>query len=320
MKVEIWSDVVCPWCYIGKRRFESALGQFAHRDEVEVEWRSFELDPSATSVSVPGDGPGHAELIAAKYGMSLAQAEEAVASVTRAAAGEGLAFHLDRSLRSNTFDAHRLIHLGADRGLQGEAKERFMRAYFTEGEPVGDPETLVRLVVDAGLDREDVEGVLAGDEYADAVRSDEAEARALGISGVPFFVVDRKFGVSGAQPADQLLAVLERAWSERSPLTLVGAGQEASDEACGPDGCPVGGRAEGVGGSCHHRLVASRRLAALPHEARPRVTAGLCCGALLSSERGRSAHAYRSRKQCGRVRPPARAHRVLHARRRGPAG
>ena len=243
MKVEIWSDVVCPWCYIGKRRFESALAQFAHRDDVEVEWRSFELDPTTQSLSTPGEGPGHAELIASKYGMPLAQAEAAVASVTEAAAGQGLDFHLDRSLRSNTFDAHRLIHLAADHGLQDEAKERFMRAYFSEGEPVGDRAALVRLAVDAGLDGDDVERVLAGEEYADAVRSDEAEARALGISGVPFFVVDRKYGVSGAQPAEQLLQVLDRAWSERSPLTLVGAGAVGTagetDEACGPDGCPV---------------------------------------------------------------------------------
>ncbi len=239
MKVEIWSDVVCPWCYIGKRRFESALAQFAHRDDVEVEWRSFELDPTTESAHAAGEGPAHAELIATKYGMPLAQAEAAVASVTQAAAGEGLDFHLDSSLRSNTFDAHRLIHLAADRGLQGEAKERFMRAYFSESEPVGDAATLVRLAVEAGLDRAEAEQVLAGDGYADAVRSDEAEARALGISGVPFFVVDRKYGVSGAQPADQLLAVLDRAWSERAPLTLVGSGPEGTDEACGPDGCVI---------------------------------------------------------------------------------
>jgi predicted DsbA family dithiol-disulfide isomerase len=239
VKVEIWSDVVCPWCYIGKRRFESALARFAHRDDVEVEWRSFELDPSTESVTVAGEGPGHAELIATKYGMPLAQAEAAVASVTQAAAGEGLDFHLDRSLRSNTFDAHRLIHLAADHGLQDAAKERFMRAYFSEGEPVGDRDALLRLAVDVGLARDDVERVQAGDEHADAVRADEAEARALGISGVPFFVVDRKYGVSGAQPADQLLAVLERAWSERPPLTLVGAGAEGTDETCGPDGCPI---------------------------------------------------------------------------------
>ena len=239
MKVEIWSDVVCPWCYIGKRRFETALARFAHRDDVEVEWRSFELDPTTESAHAAGEGPAHAELIATKYGMPLAQAEAAVASVTQAAAGEGLDFHLDSSLRSNTFDAHRLIHLAADRGLQDEAKERFMRAYFCESEPVGDAPTLVRLAVEAGLDRAEAEQVLAGDGYTDAVRSDEAEARALGISGVPFFVVDRKYGVSGAQPADQLLAVLERAWSERAPLTLVGSGPEGTDEACGPDGCPL---------------------------------------------------------------------------------
>ena len=239
MKVEIWSDVVCPWCYIGKRRFESALAQFAHRDDVEVEWRSFELDPSAESISDPADGPGHAELIATKYGMPLDQAQAAVASVTRAAAGEGLDFRLDRSLRSNTFDAHRLVHLAADRGRQDAAKERFMRAYFCEGEPVGDHDALLRLAVDAGLDRDEAARVLAGDEYADDVRSDEAEARALGISGVPFFVVDRRYGVSGAQPADQLLQVLERAWAERSPLTLVGSAAEGTDEACGPDGCTI---------------------------------------------------------------------------------
>jgi predicted DsbA family dithiol-disulfide isomerase len=243
VKVEIWSDVVCPWCYIGKRRFEAALAGFAHRDAVEVEWRSFELDPSTESVTALGDGPGHAELIAAKYGMSLAQAEAAVTSVTQAAAGEGLDFHLDRSLRSNTFDAHRLVHLAATAGLQDAAKERFMRAYFSEGEPVGDRDALVRLAVGAGLDRDEVVRVLDGDDYADAVRADEAEARALGITGVPFFVVDRKYGVSGAQPADQLLAVLERAWSERSPLTLVGSAAvgtpEGADQACGPDGCPI---------------------------------------------------------------------------------
>jgi predicted DsbA family dithiol-disulfide isomerase len=201
-------------------------------------WRSFELDPTTESVAAAGEGPGHAELIAAKYGMSLDQARAAVASVTQAAAGEGLDFRLDGSLRSRTFDAHRLVHLAADRGLQDAAKERFMRAYFTESQPVGDAATLVRLAVEVGLDRAEVEQVLAGDGYADAVRADEAEARALGITGVPFFVVDRRYGVSGAQPADQLLAVLDRAWSERSPLTLVGSPGEA-DAACGPDGCPV---------------------------------------------------------------------------------
>ena len=239
MKVEIWSDVVCPWCYIGKRRFEAALGRFAHADQVEVEWRSFELDPHATSVRAAGEGPDHADVLASKYAMSRAQAEAAIGNVTAAAAGEGLDFHLDVSLRSNTFDAHRVIHLAAARGIQDAVKERLMRAYFTEGEPVGDRDALLRIATDAGLDAAEVEQVLDTDEHADAVRADEAEARALGISGVPFFVVDRLYGVSGAQPADQLLAVLERAWSERSPFTLVGSGQAGTDEACGPDGCPI---------------------------------------------------------------------------------
>ena len=242
MKVEIWSDVVCPWCYIGKRRFEAALARFAHADQVEVEWRSFELDPHAESVLAAGEGPDHADVLASKYGMSRAQAEAAIGNVTEAAAGEGLEFHLDVSLRSNTFDAHRVIHLAAARGLQGAVKERLMRAYFTEGVPVGDRDALLRLATEAGLDAADVEKVLDTDEHADGVRADEAEARALGITGVPFFVVDRLYGVSGAQPADQLLAVLERAWSERSPFTLVGSGQAGTDlesTACGPDGCPT---------------------------------------------------------------------------------
>jgi predicted DsbA family dithiol-disulfide isomerase len=239
VKVEIWSDVVCPWCYIGKRRFEAALARFPHREQVEVVWRSFELDPHAESVRAAGEGPDHADLLAEKYAMSRARAEAAIGSVTQAAAGEGLDFHLDVSLRSNTFDAHRLIHLAAARGLQGAVKERLMRAYFSEGAPVGDRDTLARLAAEAGLDAADVEKVLDTDEHADAVRADEAEARALGITGVPFFVVDRSYGVSGAQPADQLLAVLERAWSERAPLTLVGGAGSGTDEACGPDGCPV---------------------------------------------------------------------------------
>ena len=245
MKVEIWSDVVCPWCYIGKRRFEEALSRFAHADDVEVVWRSFELDPTTVSALAVEKGLGHADLIAAKYGMSREQADAAIASMTRAAAGEGLDFHLEESVRSNTFDAHRVVHLARAHGRQDAVKERLMRAYFTEGLPVGDRDTLAGLAAEAGLDRAEVERVLAGTEHTDAVRADQAEARALGIGGVPFFVVDRKYGVSGAQPADQLLMVLERAWSERTPLTMVGAqvqggeGSRTADEACGPDGCAL---------------------------------------------------------------------------------
>lgn len=210
LRVDIWSDVVCPWCYIGKRRFESALERFEHRDDVQVSWHSFELDPKAPASS---ERPA-AERLAEKYGMSVEQAEAMHAQMTELAAVEGLEFHLDRSRGANTFDAHRLIALAAERGVQDAVKERLMRAYFTEGEPVADPEALVRVVAEAGLDADEARAVLAGDRYAEAVREDERTAARIGISGVPFFVLDRRYGVSGAQPADVLLEALERAWQE----------------------------------------------------------------------------------------------------------
>jgi predicted DsbA family dithiol-disulfide isomerase len=209
MKVEIWSDVVCPWCYIGKRRFETALGRFAHAGAVEVVWRSFELDPSAPATDV--DLIGH---LAAKYGVSRAEAEAMNARVTRIAAEEGLHYRLDIARRGRTFDAHRLIHLGAERGVQGEVKEALMAAYQTQGEPIADHDALTKVAVAAGLEEPEVREVLAGDDYADDVRADEHEAMELGVTGVPFFVFDRRYAVAGAQPADLILRVLERAWEE----------------------------------------------------------------------------------------------------------
>jgi len=236
MQVEIWSDVVCPWCYIGKRRFEEALRRFAHADQVEVEWRAFELDPAAESVEA-GEGPDYADRLARKYGTSRAGAQQMLDSMTQAAAAEGLDFRFDRAAAANTFDAHQVIHLAGRRGLQDQVKERLLRAYFTDGEPVGDRDTLVRLAAEAGLDAAEVARVLTDREHAEVVRRDEDEARALGIGGVPFFVVDRRYGVSGAQPADQLLQVLERAWEERRPsLQMAGP---ADGGTCGPDGCAL---------------------------------------------------------------------------------
>jgi predicted DsbA family dithiol-disulfide isomerase len=214
MNVEIWSDIVCPWCYIGKRRFDKALARFDHRDDVEVRYRSFELDPSA-----PAQAEGApAERLARKYGMSVEQAEASHAQLTAMAAAEGLEYHLDRTRGGNTFDAHRLLQLAADRGVQPEAKERLMRGYFTESEPIGDTETLVRLAADAGVDADEARAVLQGDAYADKVREDEALASRIGIQGVPFFVLGRRFGVSGAQPSELLLEALERSWEA---LTVV---------------------------------------------------------------------------------------------------
>ena len=233
MKVEIWSDVVCPWCYIGKRRFEQALAGFPHRDEVEVVWRAFELDPSA-----PAERTGaYADHLAAKYGVPLAQAQQTIDTMTATAAQDGLDFSFGTARPGSTFDAHRLLHLAAERGAQDAVKERLLRATFTEGEPIGDPETLVRLVAEAGLDADEARAVLASDRYAAEVRGDQQQARAYGITGVPFFVVDGRYGVSGAQPAEALGQVLAQAWAERSPLTMVAAGGPAP--GCDGDTCAV---------------------------------------------------------------------------------
>ena len=236
MLVEIYSDVVCPWCYIGKRRFEEALRRFAHADQVEVEWRAFELDPAAESAAA-GEGPDYADRLARKYGTSRAGAQQMLDSMTEAATAEGLDFHFDRAAAANTFAAHQVIHLAAQRGVQDQVKERLLRGYFTQGEPVGDRSALVRLAAEAGLDADEVAQALDSGRHADAVRAEQDEARALGIGGVPFFVVDRRYGVSGAQPAEQLLQVLERAWEERRP-TLQMAGP-TDGGACGPDGCAL---------------------------------------------------------------------------------
>ncbi len=242
MRVEIWSDVVCPWCAVGKRRFEAALDRFEHRDEVEVVWRAFELDTQAESAA-PGEvnGPGeYAARLAAKYGTDRAQAQQMIDSMTEAAAAEGLDFHFERAVRANTFDAHQVIHAAAEHGLQDAVKERLLLAYFTEGEAVGDREVLVQLAAEAGLDAHTVRTALAEQTAAAAVRDEEAEAMRLGIGGVPFFVYDRTYGVSGAQPADAHLEVLRTAWAASHPLTMVGAEQAGGGgAACGPDGCSV---------------------------------------------------------------------------------
>src|ERR1051326_3122365 len=226
MKVEIWSDVVCPWCYIGKRRFESALAEFEHRDQVEVIWRSYQLDPHA---------PEHGEektvdMLAQKYGVSVAQAAKMQERVSTMAAEVGLEYHLDQTRSENTFDAHRLLHLAAAHGLQAEGQERFFRAHFTEGKALGNNDSLVQLATEIGLAEEDARAVLDGDTYADAVRADIKRARMFGIQGVPFFAIDEQYGVSGAQPSELIKDVLERAWAESHPLIKV-VGTASGDDA-----------------------------------------------------------------------------------------
>ncbi|HEU4733792.1 MAG TPA: DsbA family oxidoreductase [Kofleriaceae bacterium] len=228
LRVDIWSDVVCPWCYIGKRRLEAALARSPHAASVELVWRSFELDPGAPRELPDVDNVAR---LARKYRIPVAQAQQMVDRVTGVAAGERLELHLDRARGGNTFDAHRLIQLARALGRQTEVKERLMRAYFTEGQPIGDREALRAIAISAGLAEAEVDDVLGGERYAAEVRADESLARELGITAVPFFVIGGKLGVSGAQPADVLVAALARGWSDHGEAAAL------EGEACGPDGC-----------------------------------------------------------------------------------
>jgi predicted DsbA family dithiol-disulfide isomerase len=239
VQVEIWSDVVCPWCAVGRARFERALAGFAHADEVELRWRSFELDPSAPRVREE-DQVSH---LAAKYGRTREQAQEMLDQMTATAADEGLTFRFDVSRPGNTFDAHRLLHLAHEVGaaedrasaVQDRVKGRFLEGYLAEGAAIGEVAALRDLATDAGLPLDEIDDVLAGDRYAAEVRTDEEQARAFGISAVPFFVLDRRYGIAGAQPSELLLEALDRAWAERSPLAVLTG--HAHGDGCTDGGC-----------------------------------------------------------------------------------
>jgi predicted DsbA family dithiol-disulfide isomerase len=237
MRIEIWSDVVCPWCYIGKRRLETALAASdLPADEIEVVWRSFQLDPSAPQVPTEKV----ADLIGRKYGGGPEAGRKMIDQVEAVAAAEGLLFQHHDSLHVNTADAHRILHLALEAGgpeLQGRLKEALLSAYFVETENVADHATLTRIASEVGLEEIAVKEVLTSERYADAVEADGREAVALGATGAPFYVIDRKYGVAGAQPAETFAQILERAWAESHPtLDLVTAGE---GEVCGPDGCAV---------------------------------------------------------------------------------
>ena len=237
MKIDIWTDIVCPYCYLGRSHLETALAGFEHRDEIEVAWHSFELDRNAEAVSQQD----LIEMVAAKYGASREQMVAQHESMATAARELGLEFNWEQARPGNTFDAHRLVHLAAERGLDGVAHERLMKAYFTEGRPIGDRETLADLAAEIGLDRDEVVAMLNSDDYGNHVRSDEATATMLGITGVPFFVFDRKYGVSGAQPVDVLTQALETAWSTR---------HERPEPVTASAGCGGGCGSGGCGGAC----------------------------------------------------------------------
>lgn len=207
MLVEIWSDVVCPWCYIGKRRFENALGAFEGSADVDVVWRSFQLDPAYPK----GARKPLVQHLADKYRRTTDQARAMNERVTALAAAEGLDYDLDSYTVVNTFDAHRLTHLAKARDLGAEMHERLLRAQLVEGHVLDDADILVRLGVEIGLPEAEARAVLAGDDYASQVDEDVGEARALGISGVPFFAIDRRYGVAGAQPTEVFAQALQTA-------------------------------------------------------------------------------------------------------------
>ncbi|PJN25349.1 protein-disulfide isomerase [Streptomyces sp. CB02613] len=231
MRVEIWSDIACPWCYIGKARFEKGLAEFAHRDEVEVVHRSFELDPSRAK----GDTALVIDMLAEKYGRSREEAAAMEANVAANAQSEGLGYRTEGRDHGNTFDIHRLLHLAKARGRQDELLTLAYRANFAEGRSVFDDEVLVALAEEAGLAADEARAVLADPEaYADDVRTDEREAAELGANAVPFFVLDRRYGISGGQPSEVFVQALEQAWKDRPATALTTVGGDAA--ACDADG------------------------------------------------------------------------------------
>jgi predicted DsbA family dithiol-disulfide isomerase len=210
MSVEIWSDVMCPFCYIGKRKFEAALAQLPERDRVEVVWKSFQLDPSLKT----DPGKSVQQSLMESKGWSAEQTEQTMAYVVDMAKNVGLTYHFDKAVVANSFDAHRFSHLAKKHGLQDQAEERLFAAYFSEGKNTADHQTLVQLGVEIGLNADEVARVLAGNDYADDVERDIAEAREVGATGVPFFVFNRKYAASGAQESATFLEVLERMLAE----------------------------------------------------------------------------------------------------------
>ncbi|WP_421119205.1 DsbA family oxidoreductase [Aquihabitans daechungensis] len=235
MRVDVWSDVVCPWCYVGLANLGLALDEFEHADDVEVVLHSFQLDPGAP----PRDEQPLEQRLAQKYGASVGQIKAQQARIVSLGAERGIDFRFDQAIGGNTFDAHRLLHLARLRGVQLELKHALGRAYFTDGEPIGEAATLRARAIGVGLDPEEVDAVLAGEAFADEVREDIDAARRIGISGVPFFVVDGRLGVSGAQPPETLRDLIEQGWLTREPAPVqVVAGADGAD-ACGPDGCEI---------------------------------------------------------------------------------
>ncbi|MGA9637231.1 DsbA family oxidoreductase [Flavobacterium sp.] len=233
LKIQIWSDIMCPYCYIGKRRIEGALAQFGHQETIEIEWKSFQLD--ANFIASPDDNT--IDHLAEKYRKDREWAKEMVANMTENAKNSGLDFHFEKAVLANSYNAHRLLHLAKKNNLSNELKELLFKAYLTDGKDINDLTVLSTLGQEVGMDKELVEGVLNSDGYGDAVKQDIMMAQQIGVQGVPFFVFDNKYAVSGAQHVDTFVKTLEKVWEEgdfKSQLTLLNADE---GDSCGIDGC-----------------------------------------------------------------------------------
>ena len=236
MKVEIWSDIMCPFCYIGKRNIETALAQFPQAKNIEIEWKSFQLDPTLPQVATDN----HEEYLAKRKGFPVEQVKGMLQNVTNTAKQAGLDFHLEQSVIVNSFNAHRLIQFAKTKGLGDEAEERFFKAYFTEGKDMADLKTLTTLGKEIGLDEKELQAAFTDNQYAEKVNHDTNEARAIGVTGVPFFVFNRKYAVSGAQPPQAFVQALEKSfgeWQQENPQAKLNISQ-------GGDSCDVDGNCE----------------------------------------------------------------------------
>ncbi|HVD98495.1 MAG TPA: DsbA family oxidoreductase [Cytophagaceae bacterium] len=235
MKVEVWSDVMCPFCYIGKRKFEKALSEFPAKEEIEVEWKSFQLNPSLKTQP----GKNVTEYLAEIKGWTLAYAKQMNDHVTQMAKEVGLEYHFDKAIVANSFDAHRLLQYAKTQGKGDELEERLFKAYFTEGKNTADHATLLQLATDIGLNSQEASNVLSSDQYKEEVLRDIYEARQVGASGVPFFVIDQKYAVSGAQAPETFLRALTKSWEEHENKKPTKLDTGNNDNVCTDEGCAL---------------------------------------------------------------------------------
>lgn len=230
MKVEIWSDIVCPFCYIGKRNFEKALEKFEQKDDVEVIWRSFELSPGLKT----DPSKSIYEFLAEKKGWTVDYSRDVHAQLTETAKNAGLDYNFDEAIVANSFNAHRLSHLAAMHGVQDEVEERLFSAYFTEGKNIDDDATLLQIGTEQGIPEAEIRKMLQSDDYRKQVEEDIEASRKVGVQGVPFFVVNEKYAVSGAQPEEAFLQVLQKVQEE---LAAEGQSESSTDAGfCTPGG------------------------------------------------------------------------------------